>query len=73
MSDAVITVENLSKRYLLGHRSGERGHNTCATLSRARLAPLRRRQLTCFKRGRSFKVTRSRSSGRSRMAACESA
>jgi lipopolysaccharide transport system ATP-binding protein len=28
MSDAVITVENLSKRYLLGHRSGERGHNT---------------------------------------------
>jgi lipopolysaccharide transport system ATP-binding protein len=28
MSDAVITVENLSKRYLLGHRSGEQGHNT---------------------------------------------
>jgi lipopolysaccharide transport system ATP-binding protein len=28
MSDAVITVENLSKRYLLGHKSGERGHNT---------------------------------------------
>src|SRR5215813_4207579 len=27
MSDAVITVENLSKRSLLGHRSGERGHN----------------------------------------------
>ena len=25
MSDAVITVENLSKRYLLGHRSGEQG------------------------------------------------
>jgi lipopolysaccharide transport system ATP-binding protein len=25
MSDAVITVENLSKRYLLGHRSGEEG------------------------------------------------
>src|SRR3981081_1852868 len=28
MSDAVITIENLSKRYLLGHRSGGRGHNT---------------------------------------------
>src|SRR5262245_168361 len=28
MSDAVITVENLSKRYLLGHRSGERGPTT---------------------------------------------
>jgi lipopolysaccharide transport system ATP-binding protein len=25
MSDAVITVENVSKRYLLGHRSGEQG------------------------------------------------
>src|ERR1700755_2377713 len=25
MLDAVITVENLSKRYLLGHRSGEEG------------------------------------------------
>jgi lipopolysaccharide transport system ATP-binding protein len=25
MSDAVITVENLSKRYLLGHRSGKQG------------------------------------------------
>src|SRR6516165_7015796 len=25
MSDAVITVQNLSKRYLLGHRSGEQG------------------------------------------------
>jgi lipopolysaccharide transport system ATP-binding protein len=24
MSDAVITVENLSKRYLIGHTSGER-------------------------------------------------
>jgi lipopolysaccharide transport system ATP-binding protein len=28
MSDAVITVENLSKRYLIGHRSGEGGDNT---------------------------------------------
>ena len=28
MSDAVVTVENLSKKYLLGHRSGEHGHNT---------------------------------------------
>jgi lipopolysaccharide transport system ATP-binding protein len=28
MSDTVITVENLSKKYLLGHRSGDRGHNT---------------------------------------------
>jgi lipopolysaccharide transport system ATP-binding protein len=25
MSDAVITVENVSKRYLIGHRSGEKG------------------------------------------------
>src|SRR5262249_56223475 len=25
MSDAMITVENLSKRYLLGHKSGEEG------------------------------------------------
>ena len=25
MSDAVITVENLSKRYLIGHRSGKEG------------------------------------------------
>jgi lipopolysaccharide transport system ATP-binding protein len=25
MSDAIITVENLSKKYLLGHRTGERG------------------------------------------------
>ena len=28
MSGAVITVENLSKRYLIGHRSGEGGDNT---------------------------------------------
>jgi lipopolysaccharide transport system ATP-binding protein len=28
MSDAVITVENLSKKYLLGHRFGEQGHDT---------------------------------------------
>jgi lipopolysaccharide transport system ATP-binding protein len=26
MSDAVIAVENLSKKYLLGHRTGEQGH-----------------------------------------------
>ena len=25
MPDAVITVENLSKSYLLGHRTGEQG------------------------------------------------
>src|SRR5262249_54284852 len=28
MSGAVITVENLSKQYLIGHRSGEEGDNT---------------------------------------------
>ena len=28
MSDVVISVENLSKRYLVGHRSGERGRYT---------------------------------------------
>jgi ABC-type polysaccharide/polyol phosphate transport system ATPase subunit len=28
MSDTVISIENLSKRYLVGHRAGERGRHT---------------------------------------------
>jgi lipopolysaccharide transport system ATP-binding protein len=32
MADSVITAENLSKRYLLGHRTGEQGHIRHPTL-----------------------------------------
>jgi lipopolysaccharide transport system ATP-binding protein len=32
MSDVVITAENLSKRYLLGHRTGKQGHFRYAAL-----------------------------------------
>src|ERR1043165_3791598 len=28
MSETIVTVENLSKRYLVGHRSGQRGRYT---------------------------------------------
>src|SRR6202158_2957163 len=32
MSDIIITVENLSKSYLVGHRSGDRGHSNYTAL-----------------------------------------
>src|ERR1700676_5513560 len=32
MTDTVITVENLSKRYLVGHMSAERGHHSYSSL-----------------------------------------
>jgi lipopolysaccharide transport system ATP-binding protein len=32
MSEAVITAENLSKSYLLGHRSADQGYKRCTAL-----------------------------------------
>ena len=68
MSDIVITAENLSKRYLVGHRSAERERYTALRDVLAREARnLPAKASISFAAGRSCRATRSRSSGRCAM------
>jgi hypothetical protein len=62
MSDAVITVENLSKRYLIGYTSGtdvSYHYTALGDVLGQRLATLCARRSICFAGDRSFRATRS--------------
>src|SRR5262249_26089922 len=71
MSDNAIVVENLSKSYLLGHKSSaQAGTNMrrCGMSSDVRSAISRVRRQTSSVVVRLYRATRSRSFGRSRIA-----
>ena len=68
MSENAIVVENLSKRYLIGHRlslhKGRTNTPRCATSSDARSAILCARRPTSFADAKWCRETKSRNSGR---------